>query len=66
MTTKIPFDRVYLHLENEWQKEFDTTDPDSVQDINEHCDSMIVYVEACGWNVDDFIRQMMKEGRRNN
>lgn len=54
---KVAYEQVALLLEHEWKKEFDQTD---ITSINQHCDDMIGIVEACGWDVSDFIRRMMR------
>ena len=30
--------------------------------IEEHCEYIRQFIEACGWDVDDYIRAMMQDG----
>ncbi len=57
---KIPFGLVSIQVEKLFSKEFAE---DDVASIVEHCDMIRNYIELCGWSVEDYTRQMMRNGK---
>jgi len=56
---KVPFQQVYLVVDKMYQVEL--TDEDA---IDKHCENIVNYIENCGWDINDFIHEMMF-GNRN-
>lgn len=52
---KVPFNQLYMEVEKLYNKEFQ---PSEIQSINEHCDFIRSFIESCGWDVESYIRSM--------
>lgn len=50
---KVPYEVLAITVDKLYQKEFANTAIDSIE---EHCLFIRAYIEACGWDVSDFIR----------
>lgn len=57
MNNPIPFGVVFAQVEILFSKEFESNDTTGVV---EHCDMIRDFIEACGWDVDEYIRRMMR------
>ena len=44
-----------IELEKLFNKQVDLT---NLKEVNDHCDRMIYYIEACGWTIEEFILTM--------
>ncbi len=53
---RIPFNQVELELNKLY--DFSIT---SDSQINKRCELIQNFVEACGWEIEDYIREMFKE-----
>lgn len=52
---KIPYLQLSFEVDKLYSKQFDENDTDS---IDEHCEFISEFIDACGWDPDDYIRNM--------
>jgi hypothetical protein len=50
---KVSYEVVAITVDKLYQKEFPVT---ALESIEEHCLFIRSYIEACGWEIEDFIR----------
>lgn len=55
---KLPYAQLYVQV----GKLYDYTLTDE-KAIEEHCEFIRQFIEAAGWNVDDYILTMIRDGR---
>ena len=53
---KLSYEYVSREVDKLYEKEFDEKD---IEGINNHCDFIRAFINACGWDEVDFIRVMM-------
>lgn len=53
---KLPYDYVSREVDLLYDKKFDDND---LNGINNHCDFIRAFINACGWEEDQFIQVMM-------
>ena len=56
---KLSYEQVLLEVEKLYQVKFND---DEVEAINKHCNFISTYIEACGWDVDEFMEQYIHRG----
>lgn len=52
---KLSYEYVSKEVDKFYQKEFDLND---TQTIDEHCQFIVTFINACGWTEDEYIRAM--------
>lgn len=55
---KLPYTYVSKQVDILFEKRFEKNQE---LEINQYCDFIIAYIEACGWSTDDFIEAMWQE-----
>jgi hypothetical protein len=55
---KIPYLVMAMQLERLYQKEFHEND---LKAIEEHCNYIAEFIEACGWTIDDYLARFIKD-----
>lgn len=58
---RLPYNYVSRQVDILFERQFELN---QVDDINAWCDFIIGYIESCGWNVNDYVEMMWREGRR--
>jgi len=58
---KVPFYLVEVELKKIY-KGFRAKDPKEIEEI---CNTAIIYVVACGWTIDDYILRIFGEEKQN-
>jgi len=53
--TKVPYAYLYKEVDKLYDKKFDE---DDLTGIDKHCDFIVAYLHACGWDEESFIRAM--------
>lgn len=48
---KVPFEILFLEVEKLYQKQFP---PGAYKAIEEHCEYISQFIEACGWSIDQY------------
>jgi hypothetical protein len=55
--TKLPYDVLAIQIEKLFEKEM----PDNDEEIDQHCQLIDAFIEAAGWNVEEYFERWMQE-----
>jgi len=59
---KLPYEQVSIEVDKLYDKKFPATATN--REIEEHCQFIATFIEACGWDTESFISEYITRGTK--